>query len=298
VARVQHRQGNAEACVRLGVEAATRAQRLGDEGYETRLIALMMVAPDCANLGRLDEAERYFETVVAEAERRADLLHLGAATMNRALLWFARKDTQQLFCDLTRAVQISREIGEPRMEYCTLCNMAEVEYAIEELEQASEHTERALVLARQLWGESVELGTRELLLARIALYRAELPAAGVLAARVRARMTDREAHEANDVDLSPTDRILLEMVELRVQGASDSAWEELAERSRGVALQPLEELELLESRALAARQAGALEQSSRLFAQALALSSTKPNLLSERVARRAAELAPPLAGSR
>jgi eukaryotic-like serine/threonine-protein kinase len=287
-ARVAHRKGAAEICVRLGVEATARAERLGDEGYETRLIALMMVAPDCANLGRLEEAERYFESVIAEADKHGDLLHLGAATMNRALLWFARKDTERLFADLSRAMQISREIGEPRMEYCTLCNMAEVEYAIERLDDARQHTERALVLARQLWGESLELGTRELLLARIALYGGELGDAGALAARVRARLADKQANAGSDVDLAPTDHALLEMVELRVRGAGPVDWASLAERCRLLSLQPHEELEILESRALAARARGAHDESRRLFESALVLSRARPNLLSERVARSAA----------
>lgn len=291
-ARVQHRTGDAEACIRLGTEAAALAQRLGDEGYETRLIALLLVAPDCANLGRLAEAESFFEVAITEAERRADLLHLGAATMNRALLWFARKDVTRLFSDLTRAVQISREIGEPRMEYCTLCNMAEVEYAIEELDPACEHTERSLLLARQLWGDSLELGTRELLLARIALYRDQLPEARALASRIRVRMEEKRAGGEADVELSPSDRVLLEMVELRVGVCDDAAWDALAARCAEAAMQPHEELELLESRALWAYQRGAREQSRMLFERALALSSSKPNLLSERVSRKATQLFP------
>ncbi|MDB4973095.1 MAG: protein kinase [Myxococcaceae bacterium] len=288
-ARVEHRQGVAEACVRLGTEAATRAQRLGDEGYETRLIALMLVASDCAKLGRLDEAERYFEQTVQEAERHADLLHLGAATVNRALLWFARKDVTRLFADLRRAAQISREVGEPRMEYCTLVNMAESEYAIEELSAAVEHSERALVLARQLWGDSLELGARELLLARVALYRDDPAEAQRLAQRIRARL-EEGADRQTDVDLPPTDRLLLEMVELRLRGASDTEWEQLAVRCSELAFQPHEELELLESRALAAHGRGEREQSRQLFESALKLSEDKPNLLSDRVARKAAQL--------
>ena len=104
-------------------------------------------------------------------------------------------------------------------------------------------------------------------------------------------MANKQAHEGSDVDLSPTDRVLLETVELRVRGAHDSAWEELSERCRSVALQPLEELELLESRALAAFAAGAHERGHHLLQDALALSGSKPNLLSERVARRASRLA-------
>ena len=292
LARVQHRKGAAEACVRLGVEAAQLAQPLGDEGYETRLIALLMVAPDCAKLGRLREAESFFELAIAEAERHADLRHLGAATVNRALLWFARKDVTRVFADLTRTAQISREIGEPRMEYCAVCNMAEVEYTIESFAAATEHSERALALARQLWGDSLELGARELLLARIALSRDDRPAAARLAAGIRARLQEKQAHGEEDVDLSPSDRVLLEMVELRVREAAEPEWEALAVRWRETALQPHEELEVLEQHALAAHLRGDLALSQRLFDSALALSAGKPNLLSERVARKAAALFP------
>ena len=84
----------------------------------------------------------------------------------------ARMDAAQVFADLTRATEISRETGEPLIEFCALINMAEIAYAMEDLERASATTERSIALARQLWGEANrELGACELLLARIALLR-------------------------------------------------------------------------------------------------------------------------------
>ena len=82
-----------------------KAEALGDAAYETRIIALTMAASDAANMGRLDEAERYFDAVLRESEAHADLLHLGGAYSNRSLLWFARKDAVRVFEDLARATK-------------------------------------------------------------------------------------------------------------------------------------------------------------------------------------------------
>lgn len=291
LARVHHRRGEAESCVQLSARAAELAEALGDDAYETRIISLMMAAPDCANLGRLEEAERYFDQAIASAESHGDMLHLGGAHLNRILLWYARKDVDRLFRDLSRATQVAREIGSALLEYTTFVNRGEVEYALEELARASEHTMRARELAEKLWGEdSREVGTRDLLLARIALYRGDLPQARMLTERIRARRAAQRAHGDIESEFMPADEMVLEMVELGARNASDAEWDALAARARAAELQPLEEVELIECRALSALRTGHLDQARRLLEGALALARQKPNLMSERVARKLAAL--------
>jgi len=286
-ARVHHRQGEGEICARLGREAATQALAFGDAGYETRVIALLMVGVDCSNLGRLEEAEQHFSAVIAETKAHADLHHLGAAYCNRSFLWFARKDVPRLIDDLMQTTSTAREIGEPLMEYIAACNLGEVRYSLAELESASEHTRRAIELAAQSWGElSLEVANRQLLLARIALYGEQLEQARELADRVSACLIAEHASGTTAGDFTASDEALLEMVRLGARNASESEWEALAVRTADLSLQPLEEVELIESRALSAYRNGLHAESRALFERALEVSKSKPNLLSERVAQK------------
>jgi tetratricopeptide (TPR) repeat protein len=286
LSRIYHREGNAELAVPLGARAAEQAAALGDLGYETRIIALTMMASDLANLGRLDEAESCFETVIAEATAHGDFLHLGGAHGNRALLWFARKLPERLFEDLGRSIQIAREMGYPLLEYLGACNVSEVRYAMGDLEQAERNTERSLELVRQLWGEaSLEIGTRQLLLARVALYRADLAAAGRWVADIRGRLAS-ETQRGSDLQFSTSELVLLEMVELALRDYDAPAWDTFLARAAAVDLQPMEEVEVLECRALCALRHGQREEAVKHFEAALRVSAEKPNLLSERVARR------------
>ncbi len=284
--RIHHRLGESSACVRLGAEASAMALRLGHAGYETRVIGLLMMAPDYANLGRFEEAKRWFEAAIAETQAHSDLHHLGAAYINRSLLWLAMKDASRLFEDLAQAIRTAREVGEPLIEYAAHCNMGEAKYTMAELDDASAHTRRAIELAGQLWGEtSLEVGTRELLLARIALYRGDASSVRDLAGKVRAKIAEQRASESTAGDFLASDHMLLEMVELGARSADEAEWEALEARSLAVELQPLEQVELIESRALCAFQNGLFDESRRLFERALEVSTNKPNPLSERVLR-------------
>jgi tetratricopeptide (TPR) repeat protein len=292
-ARVHHRRGEAESSIARGTEAARKAGELGDSAYETRVGALLMVASDCANLNRLDEAERCFEDAIRLAEAHGDLLHLAGTHINRVLLWFARKDAQRIFEDFERTIVIAREIGQPQLEYYALWGLGEVAYVLEDLDRATRDTLRAVDIVRQIWGESSrELSARELLLARIALYRCDFATAGTLALRIRERLAQARAAGVAESELVPSDAVLLEMVELSVRGASREAWDEYTARTSTIECQPLEELERVEARALTAYRYGRVEESRRQFERADELSAAKPNLLSDRVSRRRAELFP------
>jgi eukaryotic-like serine/threonine-protein kinase len=168
-----------------------------------------------------------------------------------------------------------------------------VAYVMEDLERATHDTLRAADIVRQIWGEtSRELSARELLLARIALYRREFAAARDFAVRIRKRIAQARTAGAAEADLVPSDAVLLEMVELASRSASAREWEDFAERASKVEKQPLEELECVEARALAAHRCGRVEESRSQFERARQLSATNPNLLSDRVARRFVELFP------
>jgi tetratricopeptide (TPR) repeat protein len=284
-ARAHHRQLDPEACVRVGTEAARMAEALGDVGYETMVTALLLVAPSCADLGRTDEAERVFDKVLAAAQAHGDMHHLAAGINNRVVLWFALKEVDKLFADLAETVRISREVCVPLHECVAVRNMGEVEYVIEALDKATEHAQRALELATQLLGpRSGEACVVELLRARMALYREDRAEARRLLERIKPSAS-AGGGEA-DIELTPSDQLLFEMVDLGSRHASAAEWNELLERAARAGLAPLEEVEILEASALSAARGGRIADAETMLRRALNVCAAKPNLMSNRIERR------------
>ncbi len=283
LARSQWREGNAEATVRLAAEAEQHARELGDEGYESRVIALLMLGPELANLGRFEESERYFELALKETKAHADLLHIGAVYANRALLWYNTKRVDRLFQDLEQASHLGRELGDSTVEFVSLNNSAETAYAIGDLTRARAATERALQIARSLWGETSRdyLGTL-LLHTRTALYAEALDEARALFDQLITRGRDAEAVE-HAVKPSATEMALLGMIELALRGAGEAEWEALEQSAQRDEVPIGERIEILELHACAARRGGREAESRRAFQRALELNSQAPSLIGDRV---------------
>jgi eukaryotic-like serine/threonine-protein kinase len=284
LARGHHRRGEMEASITLGHEAVQLAEALGDDGYETRIIALLMLATDYAYSAKLEPAQRCFEQVISDAGSRGDIWHVAAAHANRAALWHGLRDVERLRADLSRTVQLSREIGEASFEWVAVYNLGESEYVMSRMPEARECARRAMELAQQLFGDgNREISVSELLLARIDLYSDDLAAAREHVHNIRERTARGLAAGERDAELEPSQLTLLQMVELGLSDASSAAWQELLVRVRSLELQPMEEVEILERAALAALHAGEYEQGRALYDQARAVSEQKPNLISERV---------------
>jgi tetratricopeptide (TPR) repeat protein len=298
--RVLHRSGDAENCVRIGAQAAEKAARLGDEGYEAQVITLLMIGPDCCRLGRFEDSERYFETVIAQAQAHSDLHHLAAAYVNRSFLWFSLDRIERVVGDLGSAIAIARKIGDPFLEATAINNLAQVLYwaggehagadgpagAGGSLERAAEHAARSRELAVQLWGEAdPSVMGAELLMARIEAYRSRYDEAARLVRSIRALQARCAGQEATTVGWGPAEHVMLEALELATSGADDSAWAAHAARAAAVDLQPEDRLELLEFRATAALRSGRTAQARTLYAELVALARQHRNLMSGRVLR-------------
>jgi eukaryotic-like serine/threonine-protein kinase len=299
--RVLHRAGDAEGSVSLGVQAAEKAARLDEAGYEAWVITLLMVAPDCCALGRFAEAERYFDTLIARAEAHSDLHHLAAAYVNRSTLWAALDRLDRVVRDLESATAIARKIGDPFVEANALNNLAQVLYwsggdpdrgevegtqSGDELQHAADRAARGLALARQLWGDGAPavMGS-ELLLARIAAYRGHYDDAARLARSIRARQSMTAGQESAHVGWSPGDDVVLEALELATSGADETHWAAHAARAAAMELPHEDRLELLELRASAAMRSGAAAQARALYEEAVKLATESHNLMSGRVLR-------------
>ncbi|HEY6880742.1 MAG TPA: AAA family ATPase, partial [Polyangiales bacterium] len=228
LARIPWRAGDVETAVQIGAEAATFCAGLGDEAYESRVIALLMMGPACANLGRYEQSARYFEAALSEAKAHADLLHLGAGYVNRAILWYTMRDSTRLFADLDEASQVARELGDAVVEYFALNNAGEAAYALADLPRARSTTERALQVARQIYGEgSNDYLTSLLLMARIVAYSGDRDGARAIVDDLNARVGAAQA-KGEIGEATPTERVLLDMLELSLRGGSEHEWEALS----------------------------------------------------------------------
>lgn len=296
LARTHHRRGEIEASISLGHEAVRLAETLGDEGYETRIIAELMLATVYAFTGKTELAQRWSEQVIGEATSRGDILHIASAYCNRAALWHCLRDVARLREDLSHTVQLSREIGEASLEWVAVYNLAESEYVLSRMSEARACAERALELATQLFGElHRDVTSCELLLARIDLYSEEHAGARAHVQNIRERIARGRAAGEREAELELNQLTLLQMVELSLSAAGAEAWQELLNRVRGLELQPMEEVELLERASLALREAGRFAEARALYEQAREVSAQKPNLISERVEARLAPLFAPAA---
>ncbi|MET0285796.1 MAG: protein kinase [Polyangiales bacterium] len=277
LARTQWRVGDSEGTVRLGAEAELRARELGDEGYESRVVALLMLGPECANLGRYEESARYFEIALAEAKAHADLLHIGGVYVNRSILSYMTKDVARLFEDLEHASQVARELGDGTLEWIALNNAGEIAYVIGDLTRARAANERAVQVSRALWGESShDYMTSLLLCARTALYAGALDEARALYDQLSTRAREQ-------AEPSPTEKAQLDMLGLALTSSSEAAWEALEARARSEDVQIGERIEVIEAQAAEALRAGRREESLRAFQRAFALLRETPNLIGDRV---------------
>ncbi|HEY6106175.1 MAG TPA: serine/threonine-protein kinase PknK, partial [Anaeromyxobacteraceae bacterium] len=109
-------------------DAALRAKPLGDDGYETLVIALILLAVVLPNLGRIDEAEAVVAQGLELCQQRGDQLHLGGFLNNRRNLWVSRRDLERAVEDLRGFMRTGRELGMVGIEYFGEYNLGELHY--------------------------------------------------------------------------------------------------------------------------------------------------------------------------
>ncbi|HMY16012.1 MAG TPA: protein kinase, partial [Polyangium sp.] len=174
--------------------AAELAEKLGDEGYETRVIALLMLGFILPGLGRLDEASSVLDEVIRVCEERGDLLHLGPALNNRALVRGYRGDRAGAITDCEQSIALGRKLGRPRTELVGHYNLAEYLYLVEEFDAAEPHLAAALALA-----ENPKTATPPeivwMLAARMAFYRGDVVQTREIIQRIRQAQEHARIHQ-------------------------------------------------------------------------------------------------------
>ncbi len=276
--RAQWRKGQWEHARELLEHAADKARGLGDAGYESLVISLLLLGFILPNLGRIDDAQRVLEECITACTGRGDRLHLGSAINNRRNLWVARNELSRALEDQQRFKQLGRELGMTGWEYFAEHNLGELYAQAGDAQAAAPHITRAMELERA----HPEVAPRPwglLLHARVLAYEGkEEPARQALHAiqQVLARRPGAE--------FSPAESVLSSLVELATRPARPEEWQALQERSDACSVEQ-EPLEVLEVQALARLRRGERQEAVRLLEEALRRAERIPNIMRPRLRR-------------
>lgn len=249
------------------------AEPLGEEAYETRMIALLMSGYILQGLARLEDAARALDRAIATCEAHGDLLHLASAVNNRAHLAAFLGDKPGMIKDFDRVIELGRHLGQDAIQIAGHYNMAEFLYLWGDIEEATPHAERALQLELQRTSNAPRMEV-ELLSARMALHRGDLAHAGKIVAFIRERKRATMPSPAVDV--------LCTAVEYACGDVHDAAWEALDKRSAQFSIGQ-ERIEVLEARAVSALRRGLADDARQHFVRALDAARSIPNVMRERL---------------
>jgi eukaryotic-like serine/threonine-protein kinase len=281
--RSRHRYSREDEAAPLIELAAELALHLGDDGYETRVIALIMLGFINQGTGRLDDAARILDEAVAISEAHEDRVHIFAAVNIRSLLRACLGDKAGMVAGFTRALDLARELGQPMLEIVCHYNLGEILFQMDDLDAAEPHVSKAIQLEHARVGAEARAEVT-LLDARLRLHRGEAAAARALALRLRAESDAAKAQGARDPLQVPSEDVFCSMLDLATRDADAAEWDALEQRSALFSVGQ-EHLEVLEARALAALRRGDHAAARAQMERTLAAAARIPNVMGERLRR-------------
>jgi tetratricopeptide (TPR) repeat protein len=281
--RSLYRRSRGEEAARELALAAEEAERLGDAGYETQVVARLMEGFVLQVLARLDDAERALDHAVRLCERFGDPSHLSMAVLNRAMLRGLRGDRAAMDADLDEVLALSRRLGNAITELMAEFNRAEFLYLLDAGDAAEPHLARAIALSERRRKDGGQPLPR-LLAARLALHRGDLVAARARLAELSAHQAEARAAERTDALFSPSDQVLLDLVALALGDGDEAAWDALTTRSAACSVGQ-EQIEVHEIRALTALRRGWHVSARSALAAADAAAARIPHMMSARLGR-------------
>jgi eukaryotic-like serine/threonine-protein kinase len=281
IARAHLRQSRQEEAATLFESAAAKAEVLGDEGYETLVVALVMLGFILPMLGRLEAAGVALDRAIALCEAHGDKLHLGPCWSNRAMLRATAGDKAGMLADFGRLPALARELGQSVVEQIGHFNLGEFLLLMDDPDAAEPHVQRAIAMEEQRMGGH-RRPVMSLLDARLRLHRGD--EAGARAIVQRIREDQQNAGGRPESQMAPAEDVLCTMLELATSASDDAAWDELEARSARLSAGQ-EQLEVLEARATTARRRGDIAAAHRQLEKAIAAAARIPNVMGARLAR-------------
>jgi tetratricopeptide (TPR) repeat protein len=278
-----HRMNQDDQAAEILTRAAARAEALGDDGYETLAISLILVGYILARLGRPAQAEQAFDRVVPLCEAHGDKLHLGAALGNRLMLWIASGDMDRLLEDLKRLLEISRELGNARLEQHAHLVYALSHHWLGELELAKLHARRTVEIDEHRFGAEARPESA-IVLARVLAAGGDTEQARTVLNGVRERQARARASGEREIEILPAEQVLFAMVDLHITDGGPAAWRELEARAAGV-LRGQELIEFYDMWARTAARTDDVLTARQAMTRALEIAGRMPNVMRERLQR-------------
>ena len=191
-------------------KAASQAEVLGDDGYETRVVAQIMRAGVAGYRNRIEQAQTIYSQAIELCQERGDRVHLAVVHGNRYHLWLMRGDAQRAVEDSLICRQIGRETGFSEIEYVSSYNLAEIYYYNADREGGAPYLRRAV----EMEPSNSKRPLSWLLELRILVFDDSLEEASVLLERLS--KNQREMRASGDLDglFTNAEELLYEMIQL------------------------------------------------------------------------------------
>lgn len=282
--------GDISGAVTMLLAAAESAEALGEDGYETYVIAALLAAPLMAGLGKVEASRQLFERLIERCNECQDAMHLATAYNNRAALWECLQDDVATMADLHRVVAQSRRYGLTMIEAMALRNLAEVAYVIGRYEDSLSWGSAAITIGRRVSGEGQRLQIALLLRARTLTLLGDFAGAAAAMAEIAEHEIQSAANGRTDATLWPADALLRRMVGLFLAGEVDPRWCDLVDASQREGMH-VETVEILEFWALLSISRGDSVGASVHLRRALDLVEHRPMFLAQRICDRVERLA-------
>ena len=271
-------------------QAVELAEQLGDDGYETLVVSLLLLGDLLPWYNETKRAELAFERVIALCEDHGDRVHVAVALLNRRQIWIAHRDLDRAIDDTLQCIQIARELGLATTTFMGSYNLGEMFYQAGDPVAAWPHVNRAVELENRRFS-GVGRPVARLLQARVLAFEGNHDGARSWVAEIRSHQERLSQSGTTDGLLMPSEDVLLTMVDLFTRDATDQEWSELRARADKYSVeQELIEVADVEARWLAHR--GRTAEARQKFEEAHRLAEKIPNVMRARLDKGLSALPP------
>jgi tetratricopeptide (TPR) repeat protein len=269
-------------------QAVELAEQLGDDGYETLVVSLLLLGDLLPWYGETKRAELAFERVIALCEDHGDRVHVAVALLNRRQIWIAHRDLGRAIEDTRECIQIARELGLATTTFMGSYNLGEMYYQAGDPAAAWPHVNLAVELENRRFS-GVGRPVARLLQTRLLAFEGNHDLARSWVQEIRSHQERLAASGTTDGLLMPSEDVLLTMVDLFTRAATDEEWADLRARADkfSVEQEPIEVADI-EARWLARR--GRFLEASQKFEEANRLAQKIPNVMEARLRKGVADL--------